>query len=647
MESEREGLRDRLLAQTRKEKTLGRKKLLRLALIIAVAVTAFLILYPHLKVAWYIRRAQGGDTDARTNALQWLAERQVKKAVPVFIKSLEGTAGESEFAMQVLRTLAGKEIIPELVNIWESKSDKTPGYAKHNALQLIAEKGDKSHTPIFVSTQVLLGKGWDSAWDFLRKNADASIVEMILKMLSGDDVLKRRAAAMALRPIKEMEIVKKNEAALDALAKAVNDPDWVVRREALRTISGIARPKDFETILNVLTNDENSDVRTYAAEVLGELRDKRAIPGLVRSLKDPEGSVCLASADALVKIGSFDCTSPLAPIIQDEKEDSLARVQAIGVLRRIRAPGAAQILSSVLKSPDSRVAVEAAKSLARVGTSESISPLAEAARSANAELRLWSAYALGLIGLPTTAGEPAAQEVLLHLLQDSELQVVRVAAHALVVVGTPAYADKSIEVFDKLDPQSENSREIAHLLTIYRTPKSISTLTECALSAYPQLREEGRLGLKTIGEDILSNMKMEKSHASEIILSSAATMFDKEAGSKLSGAIKSMSAQANEQIDISALTSIVLKAVRDLPSENKPDRDELETALLNARTFYWTVTLLEGLKAAGIGEEKIISQAQELVSVTDEAEPFEKVPTGETASKLRGIAKELNLPAAD
>jgi HEAT repeat protein len=645
-ECKRGGLKDRLVAQTRREKALRRKKLLRLALIIAVAITAFLLIYPHLKVMWYIERAQSSDTDVRKVALQWLAERQVKKAVPVFIKALERTRGESEDAMVVLRTLAGKEIIPELIKIWESRSDTIPGYAKYNALQLIAEKGDKSHTPIFVDTRVLLDKGWGSAWDFLRKHADASTVEMILGMLSGDDVLKRRAGAMALRPIKEMDIVKKNKAALDALSKAIKDPDWVVRREVLITIFEIAREKDIDTVVDIdtvisaLLGDEKPVVRSYAADVLGELRDPRAIPGLVRSLKDPEKSVYVASADALVKIGNSDCTGALGAIIKDEKEGSIVRMEAIGVLRRINAPGAAQILASVLGSAESSVAIEAARALARVGTPNSVAALAEAAKSANSELRVSCAYALGLIG------EPAAQEALLHLLEDSELQVVREAAHALLFVGSPAYADKAVDVFGKLGLQSENCRKIASLLASYRTPKSISTLIDSALSAYPELREEARAGLNAIGQDVLSNMGKKKSYAREIVLSSAEGMFSAEAGSRLAGVIKSMPAQQNGQIDISSLTSVVLKAIRDLPERNEIDRDGLEGALISARTFYWTVTLMESLKAAGNGEEKIISQAQELVSATSEAEPFERVPTGETASRLRKIAKELNLPSA-
>jgi hypothetical protein len=141
-------------------------------------------------------------------------------------------------------------------------------------------------------------------------------------------------------------------------------------------------------------------------------------------------------------------------------------------------------------------------------------------------------------------------------------------------------------------------------------------------------------------------MGKKKSYAREIVLASIEGMFSAEAGSRLAGVIKSLPAQQNGQIDISTLTSVVLKAIRDLPERNEIDRDGLEGALISARTFYWTVTLIELLKAAGNGEEKIISQAQELVRATSEAETFERVPVGETASRLRKIAKELNLPGA-
>jgi HEAT repeat protein len=629
------GLKEKLAARRRQEKARRRKRLIRVAVIAAAAIIIFLILFPFLRVMWYINRAQSSDSNTRKYALQWLAERRVKKAVPVFIKALEGTAGDSESAMVTLRTLTGKEIIPQLVNIWESQN--APAYAKYNALQLIAEKGDKTFAPLFVNTHVLTEKGWDSAWDFLRRNADESIVQMIVAMLSDTDVLKRRAAAKALRPIKEMSIVKENEAALNALVKAVADSDPTVRLEALITILGIARPKDFEPVENALLKDQDPWVRFYAANVLGELRDPCAISALVRSLRDPEGNVCRASADALIKIANFDCVSPLGVIILDDKEDALARVQAIGVLRRISAPGAAQILACALTSTESLVAIEAARSLASVGTPESVDALARATKSPVSDLRTWSAYALGLIAQHSASAESA----LLALLRDGDLSVVKAAVQSLLIIGDASTAQKVAQIFGELDPQSENLRQTVSLLASYRTPEAISILVNTALSAYPALREEARLELNTMGLDILSNVEKKRSYTRETLLSCAQRTLNKEAGSKLATAIESLPAQTGDEIG--PLTSAVLKTVRELP-ENIPDRDALKEALLNARTFYWTAALIESLKAAGIAREKIISLSEELVALTSEAELFEKFPTEETASKLRKIAKELSLP---
>ncbi|MFH1421971.1 MAG: HEAT repeat domain-containing protein [Planctomycetota bacterium] len=625
-----EALKDKLAAQRLKEKTATRKKVLRIALILLLIATLFVCLLPHIKVMWYIRQARSDIPENRKSALLWLAERKVKKAVPVFIEALDRTAGESEFAMETLRTLSDNEIIPELLKIWNSKDTST--YAKSNALQLVAEKGDKKYISLFLDTRVLLSSAWDSAWDFLKKHADAGTVDLIIEMLKSNDTTKQHAAVIALRPIKDRVFVSKNDTVVDSLINVLSVSDVKVRVEALRTLSCLARTKDLNLICKLLSNTESSEIRAYAAEVLGELRDSRAVPQLIKMLKDSEGIVCLSSAAALSKIKDPDSLPLLSDIVCDEKEKTLARVQAIEVLRRGRIPGAAAVFSSALKSADVKVAVEAAKSLARTGTHESAPALIEAIKSENSSLKLWSAYSLGYIG-----GENSS-EALLNLLNDKDLEIVKIAVRALTMAGNSNLTGRIIKIFYNLDPDSHNRRELIYLLSIYRTPEALSVLIDSALSAYPELRDESRRGLEKISSDIFADLSKKKSDIKNAIIVATTEMFEKKAGEKLAKEISDADA------DITAITYAVLNTFRNLHENNKPDRDTLELALQNVRQLFWTIELLDTIRKTESDDGKISSSVQELLIIASEPIFFSKVPEKEIAEKLREIQKDWNLP---
>jgi len=90
-------------------------------------------------------------------------------------------------------------------------------------------------------------------------------------------------------------------ARLDAAAR--NDPDGVVRMEAIQALYGVAGARAFATILHGL-DDEAVWVRLTSAQLLGQLGDPRAIPGLLRAMEDEQRDVQLSAAEAVQAIVS-------------------------------------------------------------------------------------------------------------------------------------------------------------------------------------------------------------------------------------------------------------------------------------------------------------------------------------------------------
>jgi HEAT repeat protein len=84
--------------------------------------------------------------------------------------------------------------------------------------------------------------------------------------------------------------------------------------------------------------------RYYAAHVLGELRDPRAVPALISVLKEP--NINLAAIWSLAEIGDHRAVSPLISLLASE--DPTVRVIAIRALEKLRAKEAIPALYRLL-----------------------------------------------------------------------------------------------------------------------------------------------------------------------------------------------------------------------------------------------------------------------------------------------------------
>ncbi|MCS6290557.1 MAG: HEAT repeat domain-containing protein [Nitrospira sp.] len=103
--------------------------------------------------------------------------------------------------------------------------------------------------------------------------------------------------------------------------------------------------------------------RKYAAEVLGELKDPRAVVPLVDALSDEVGDVRQRAYDSLIKIGG-SAVSSLVPLLVSEEDD--VRQSATEIIRKIGKP-AVEPLATALAEADDRLKTKIMKVLDRMG----------------------------------------------------------------------------------------------------------------------------------------------------------------------------------------------------------------------------------------------------------------------------------------
>ena len=103
--------------------------------------------------------------------------------------------------------------------------------------------------------------------------------------------------------------------------------------------------------------------RKYAAEILGELKETRAVGPLVEALTDEVGDVRQRAYDSLIKIGGSAVPS-LVPLLVSE-EDEL-RQSVTEIIRKIGRP-AVEPLATALTEADDRLKTRIMKVLDRMG----------------------------------------------------------------------------------------------------------------------------------------------------------------------------------------------------------------------------------------------------------------------------------------
>ncbi|MBI5480449.1 MAG: HEAT repeat domain-containing protein [Deltaproteobacteria bacterium] len=100
-------------------------------------------------------------------------------------------------------------------------------------------------------------------------------------------------------------------------------------------LSAPARADKVDDLARTLASDPSYKVRVQAALVLGKLGDKRAVPHLIKALKDSHPTVRAVSCGALGRLGDASAVNSLKEAAKDE--ESMVRQAAEKALQQLQA----------------------------------------------------------------------------------------------------------------------------------------------------------------------------------------------------------------------------------------------------------------------------------------------------------------------
>ncbi|AVV43297.1 hypothetical protein C6376_19550 [Streptomyces sp. P3] len=177
-----------------------------------------------------------------------------------------------------------------------------------------------------------------------------------------------------------------------------------------------------------LLGDRDPEVRLAAARALGRTGDAAAVPHLLKSLHGPRTVPPKVVIAALTSLGP-DAWPSVSTGLRDPAP--LARAVAIEVLGVAGALAqTTEIVRALREDPDTEVRIRAARALGRLGMPEGLAPLLAAIGPGRpGALRIVAAGALGSLGAVAATGP------LTELLGDADTHVAGTAARALLRLG--------------------------------------------------------------------------------------------------------------------------------------------------------------------------------------------------------------------
>ena len=175
--------------------------------------------------------------------------------------------------------------------------------------------------------------------------------------------------------------------------------------------------------LTAALRDADAQVRRAAANSLGQLEDKRAVPGLIAALRDTDADVRQQAAWALGQLEDKRATEPLSAMLKDASTE--VRLKAAWALGQLEDPSAAPALAAALRDSDADVRETAAWGLGQLELQTAPPGLIEALKDPDANVRRKAAWALSQMG------DARAVPALREMLNDVDADARKNAIHAL------------------------------------------------------------------------------------------------------------------------------------------------------------------------------------------------------------------------
>ncbi|RMH41630.1 MAG: HEAT repeat domain-containing protein [Deltaproteobacteria bacterium] len=344
------------------------------------------------------------------------------RAVTVLVETLADPRLRAA-ATEALR-VAGRAAVPALVRHLDGELAGDPA----SAVALLRDAADPAATDALVRE---LGRGRVSrglVLDALGAAGDRRALVPVLTLLDDADPAVRRQAMRALRPLLDAP-------AADVLIGAMDDDDPEVRSLAAEYLGILASRAAVPRLARAVRDGHPLRLRYAAAEALGRIGDARAVPALVDALRAGPSPLRRAAADALAAIADESAVPPLLALVRGDVEAD-ARGHAAralgGVLRDRPRADARAALAPLCASGPVEVSLAAIGALGAMADPAARDTLVAVARTADPERRRAAVAALGALA------DPAAAPAVRAALRARDDRVAAAAAWALGDLGDVA-----------------------------------------------------------------------------------------------------------------------------------------------------------------------------------------------------------------
>lgn len=214
---------------------------------------------------------------------------------------------------------------------------------------------------------------------------------------------------------------------LQVLLSAAEDPDPLVVQRAAEALGRLKEKKAVPYLMELLAR--GGDMGQSAYEALGEIGDTRALAVLERGLGAEDAFIKAQAGYALMRMGEDAGGKALGKLIAGDPRGSKPGILAAYYLARLDEERGLDYLVRIVERRDAPLRALAAEALGKSGNKKAVLPLTEALASGDRDLRLMIVRALGRLG-----GKRAVYQ-LYKAVDDADSAVADAARLALADLG--------------------------------------------------------------------------------------------------------------------------------------------------------------------------------------------------------------------
>ena len=191
--------------------------------------------------------------------------------------------------------------------------------------------------------------------------------------------------------------------------------DTDARRQAAQVLGEIGDRRALPSLL-AAANDPSRDVRYAVIQALGEIGDETATPVLVEALKSRDPGIVSAVALALGNLGDSWAVGPLTAVLTNpDTSVQVFRLGAVQTLGALKSETSVKPLVGMLGDRDEGMKIACVEALGGIRNREAVAPLVGLLSDRSAEVRLAAVKALGDIG------DPAAVDSLIAVMRTGRI----------------------------------------------------------------------------------------------------------------------------------------------------------------------------------------------------------------------------------